>query len=368
MRTLAVLAMATLTLAGAGPVVSQTPTLEQALRRARDYTPLPLSLARDQADWVESHANLPESFDPADDIQSRIEALTAQAERDERLSRTVFRDGAPVLGRECVVTGLKGCSSSMGGYIALDDGGLQWQVQEGYTDENGISGGIVFIGDAHAARFGPVAPVAWSFDGARFEAPVLLSGPEFDGKAYIAVPGIHAGSGSGNADVLFRWTPHASPELVQIDTWSWRDSLDEMLPEGLEVWQGVRFNWPNMMAFTPLWQDGDGNCCGTGGTATLSFRIEGDRLVLSDARVHDPVLDTALTTPTEVFDYAGRWAGCAHWGGEEGYDPDRRAQINAALARLRCAALESDGAGLTRKYADSPRTLALIARVQSNGE
>lgn len=368
MRALAVLTLVSLTLAGAGPVVSQTPTMEQALRRARDYTPLPLSLASDQADWAESHANLPEGLDPAEDIRSRIEALTTQADRDQRLARTIFRDGAPTLGRECVATGLKGCSSSMGGYIVLNEGSLQWQVQDGFTDESGVSGGIVFIGDAGAARIGPVAPIAWSFDGARFDAPVLLTGPEFDGKAYVAVPGIRAGSGSGNADVLFRWTPHASPELVQIDTWSWRDSLDEKLPEGLEIWQGVRFDWPNMMAFTPLWQDGDGNCCGTGGTAILSFDIEGDKLVLSDVSVRDAIVDSAISTPTEVFDYAGRWAGCTHWGGEPGYDPERMAQINAALAELRCSALDADGAALKREYADSPRTLALIARVEAGGE
>ncbi|MDZ4372116.1 MAG: hypothetical protein U1C74_11910 [Phenylobacterium sp.] len=205
MRALAVLTLASLTLAGAGPVTGQTPTMEQALRRAQDYSPLPLTLAREQADWLESHANLPEGFDPADDIQSRIEALTAQADRDAGLARTIFRDGAPPLGRECVATGLKGCTSPMGGYLALDEGGLHWQLQQGFTDEDGVSGGIVFIGDAGAARMGPTAPIAWSFDGARFEAPVLLTGPEFDGKAYIAVPGVRAGSGSGNADVLFRW-------------------------------------------------------------------------------------------------------------------------------------------------------------------
>lgn len=368
MRTLAVLTLVSLTLAGAGPVVGQTPTLEQAMRRARDYSPLPLSLARDQADWAESHADLPEGLDPADDVLSRIEALTVQADRDQRLGALRFRDGPAALGRECVGDGLKGCSSSMGGYLALEEASLQWQVQDGFTDENGISGGIVFIGDAGAARMGPTAPVAWSFDAARFEAPILLSGPEFDGKVYIAVPGIHAGSGSGNADVLFRWNLPDTRRLTQIDTWSWRDSLDEMLPEGLEIQQGVRFDWPNMMAVTPLWQDGDGHCCGTGGTAILDFGIEGDRLVLTAVSVRDPVVDNALMTPTGVYDYAGRWAGCTHWGGEEGYDAERRAQINAAVTELRCSALEADGAALRREHADNPRTLALIARIQADGQ
>ncbi len=366
MRALAVLALATLTLAEAGPVVSQTPTLDQALRRAREASPLPLTLTRDQADWRASHAELPADVDPADDIQSRIAELVARAERDERLGAMVFRE-PPVLGRDCVATGLTGCSSAMGGYLALGDDRLQWQLQDGYTDEDGVSGGIVFIGDAGAARMGPTAPIAWSFDGARFDAPVLLSGPEFSGAAYIAVPGVHAGSGAGNADVLFRWDSPDSRRLTQIDTWSWRDDLAERLPEGLGIWQGVRFDWPHMTAFTPLWQDGDGNCCGTGGTAILSFAIEGDRLVLSDVSVRDAIIDNAITTPTEVFDYAGRWAGCAHWGGEESYDAARRAEIARAVAELRCGALRADGAALRRKYADRPRLLALIARAEAGG-
>lgn len=364
MRTLAVLALTALTFAGAGPVVSQTPSLDQALRRAREATPLPLSLARDQADWRMGHAELPGGMDPAADIQSRIEDLTLQAERDARLGAMVFSE-PPVLGRDCVATGLKGCSSPMGGYLALRDGGLQWQLQEGFTEEDGISGGIVFIGDAGAARMGPTAPIAWSFDAARFDAPVLLTGPEFGGAAYIAVPGIHAGSGSGNADVLFRWDFPDSRRLTQIDIWSWRGDLAQRLPEGLEVVQGVRYDWPNMMAVTPLWQEGDGNCCGTGGTAILSFEIEGDRLVLSSITVRDAVLDVAASTPTDVIDYAGRRAGCADRGGEP-HDLARQTEIARASAELGCANLRAVAAALRRKYADRPELLSVIARAEAS--
>lgn len=366
MRTLVVLTLVSLTLAGAGPVVSQTPTLDQALQRAREATPLPLSLARDQAEWRADHTEPYAGMSPDDEFQPRIEELTIQAERDERLRAMIFTT-PPVLGRECVATGLKGCSSPMGGYLALREGRLLWQVQDGFTEENGVSGGIVFLGDAGAARIGPTAPIAWSFDAARFDAPVLLTGPDFGGAAYIAVPGIHAGSGSGNADVLFRWDFPDSRRLTQIDTWSWWDDLAERLPEGLEVWQGVRFDWNNMMAVTPLWQDGDGACCGTAGTAILSFSIEGDRLVLSDVSVRDAIVDNAATTPVEVFDYAGRWIGCAHWGGEEPYDAERRAEIARAVTELRCAALEADGAALRREHAGDPRLLALITRAEASG-
>ncbi|MDO9588889.1 MAG: hypothetical protein Q7J13_13265 [Brevundimonas sp.] len=341
MRALAVLTFVSLTLAGGGPAVSQAPNMDQALRRARDVTPLPLTLARARAEWLESQADLPDGLDAADEIQSRIEALLIQAERDERMGGTIL-GGPPDLGRDCVVTGLQGCSSSIGGYLALGESRLLWQVQDGFTDEDGVSGGIVFIGDGGPARMGPTAPIAWSFDGAWFEAPVLLSGPGFGAAAYIAVPGIRAGSGSGNADVLFRWDLTDTRRLTQIDTWSWRDSLANGLPEGLEIWQGVRFDWPDMRAFTPLWQDGDGHCCGTGGTAVLSFEIDGDQLVLSDISVRDAVIDNAISTPTEVFDYAARWAGCAHWGGAE------------AEIRRRPAAAGADRPGRRRRGSGCP--------------
>jgi len=212
---------------------------------------------------------------------------------------------------------------------------------------------------------GPMAPVAWSFDAARFDPPILLTGSEFDGAAYVVVPGARAGSGSGNADILFRWEPPHSYYLTQIDTWSWRDDLAGRLPPGLEILQGLRFDWPEMLAFTPLWQDGDGACCGTGGTAILSFQIEGARLSLVDVTVRDALIDTAASTPDDVFAFAGRWIGCAHGGGEEPYDAERRAETARAVAELRCAALWSDRAALRLKYADDTRVLGLIARVDA---
>lgn len=351
MRALIVVTLASLLLTGAGPVAGQTPTMEQALRRAREATPLPLSLARDQADWLAGHAELPTEFDLAEDVAARIGDLLRQTERDTHMAQTVFRE-PPRLGRDCAATALRGCSSPMGGYLALREASLMWQVQTGFTDEDGVSGGVVFIGDAGAARIGPTAPVAWSFDAARFEAPVLLTGPEFDGAVYIAVPGVRAGSGAGDADLLFRWDAPDTRQLTQIDTWSWRDDLEDRLPPGLEIWQGLRFDWPEMLAFTPLWQPGDGACCGTGGTAILSFEIEGDKLVLSHVTVRDAAIETAARTPLEVFDYAGRRLRCER-GAEAGAD---------------CASLAAAGAALRRAHADDPRILALIARAEAPRE
>jgi hypothetical protein len=73
-------------------------------------------------------------------------------------------------------------------------------------------------------------------------------------------------------------------------------------------------------------------------------------------------MDLAMTLPTEVFDLAGRWALCGHWGGEEPYDAERRAEIDQAVEELRCAALTADTAALKAKYADQPAIVAMLTR------
>ncbi len=94
----------------------------------------------------------------------------------------------------------------------------------------------------------------------------------------------------------------------------------------------------------------------------LSFEIRDDVLVLSGANVREPLLDAAMTVPTEVFDWMGRKLLCDHWQGEEGHDPDRQARISAAVRELRCEAEPADGTALKVRYADSPMLAALIAR------
>ena len=292
--TLTAVILVSMVLGGAGQVAGQAPSMDLAFREAREHSPLPLTLAYEQAQWAvdQQRVSATAELDAQDNIDSRIEDLQRQTARDRKLAKTIFDDGAS-LGARCVTEALQGCSSSMGGYLNLRGRRpLQWQLQDGFTDEDGISGGIVFIGDAEAARYGPTAPVAWAFDAAYYQAPVLLSGPEFDGHAYVVVPGTHAGSGAGNADLMFRWNAQGSPQLSQIDTWSWRDGVGDRLPAGLEIGSSLRIDWMAMTAFTPLRQPGDGGCCATGGAAILSLSVQGDRLVLDDLRVTAGHLDS----------------------------------------------------------------------------
>jgi hypothetical protein len=56
----------------------------------------------------------------------------------------------------------------------------------------------------------------------------------------------------------------------------------------------------------------------------------------------------------DVRDFLKRRQDCQHWAGEEGYDAARRAEINAAYAKLRCAALDADEDALKRRYNGNP--------------
>jgi hypothetical protein len=56
----------------------------------------------------------------------------------------------------------------------------------------------------------------------------------------------------------------------------------------------------------------------------------------------------------DVRDFLKRIQDCQHWAGEEGYDAARRAEINAAYTKLRCAALDADEDALKRRYNGNP--------------
>lgn len=68
----------------------------------------------------------------------------------------------------------------------------------------------------------------------------------------------------------------------------------------------------------------------------------------------------AAWVPQDIVAYAGRRKQCNHWGGEEGYDKARAAEINRAVAKLNCNALDDDEKLLLRRYRSSPGLLKQI--------
>lgn len=344
--------MLALSVGGAAPAQDGR-EVETAYEAALAVTSTPVSLAAEQAAWARDGGGDPETR------AWRIEALNAQAARDRRVR--ALRPVAADLARGCIDIGLQGCVSERGGYITRRDGpALYWQVQDGFTDADGISSGFVLLAPRPDGR--TLVPLAWSVAPARYQTPRWADAPQ--GAVILTVPGTYHGTGGHNADLMFRWD-EAAGRLVQIDNLSWWADLDARLPQGLGAWKGVDFLDEGLSAHTALWRSDDGNCCPTGGEAMLDFRIENDRLVLTEVRVQDALARLATSIPADVFAWVQRREGCAHWGGEEPYDAERAADIDAALRELDCETLDADEQALRAAHADRPAILEAIGRARA---
>ncbi len=340
-----------------GPSIAQTPSdTEQVWARARAVSPQPLSLDREHAEWLEERKT-DESADRVWDGR-----WTFSATRDAAARRLVVSEDR--LATACVDFDLHHCVVQQAGSLMAREGQLYWQIQYG-EEPNGTTQGFVLM----TRTAGGLKPVVWSFDGLVYSPPILIH--DEGGRIYVAIPGRKAGTGQYNADRLYRWTSNAAVPLTQIDNESWRDGLDARLPAGLHVQKGVEFSYENLgdamvlAGHTLLWRDDDGDCCAAGGDARLTFDIKDDALILTHLDVQDAFLSIAATVPTDIYDYAGRRLACDHWGGEDPYDADRRAEIEAAVTELRCSSLGTDGEALKAKYR---HRRPLLERIQSLGE
>lgn len=270
-------AAALLALGAGGAAAQPGAQVQAAFEAARRVSPVPLSLDREQADWLQY------GDQGAEGVTERIDELTARAAHDR--AAWDLRVTPAELAGSCLPIVLNDCHNVAGGYVTLPDRPtLYWQVQRGFTERDGAMGGFVLLRpDAGGTT---LRPVAWDFGGMAYQPPEWIEGAS--GAVFAAVPGRHAGTGAYNADVIFRLAADEGERpLVQIDNFSWRDTLKDRLPQGLEVWKGVRFIYGALMADTALWRADDANCCPTGGDALLDFEITDDRLVLTGVQVND---------------------------------------------------------------------------------
>ncbi|ODT82756.1 MAG: hypothetical protein ABS76_06785 [Pelagibacterium sp. SCN 64-44] len=199
------------------------------------------------------------------------------------------------LDHECVTRMLKNCKVLTSGRINFDYGEhegepmLVWQTQSGFTDEDGSIGGFV----VYSVERDRLSFVGSGFDGYRFAPPRLST----DG-SLLHVPGYTGGTGAYNADRLYKWGDTGAARYIEawrpVDIDTWRRTIDEQLPEGLEIWKGVDYDFDDwfygaLNARTPLWRADDGNCCPSGGWATIHFDIDDLQLVVTDIDYIPPV-------------------------------------------------------------------------------
>lgn len=270
--TVSILALtAALSACGQAPAaVAQEPlatTVDGAYRQALALTPMPYEVQAEHQYWTTAPANErgEDSF-YIEDLQRRI-----TADRKARAVRTTVE----ALDDACVDVVLKGCSVSSGGFVQGGDKRLWFQIQDGFTDEDGVGGGVVIFEQESG---GALKPIYWAFEGSRYEAPMLT--PNGEGQWLLIVPGISRGTGSGDMTVMMLWR---DGQWRPVDV-NWQSRAGYLL-EGFEVRHQPRWHFPELSAHTPLWRASDANCCGDAGSAGLDFEIVDDRLTLTSANI-----------------------------------------------------------------------------------
>lgn len=183
----------------------------------------------------------------------------------------------------CIGTILDECKVLSAGYLNKDDGSfdLAFQTQGGSTVEDGSIGSILLYHYADGAW----AELAEAHDAYRYSPPVITD------TGLLHVAGYTSGTGSFNADLLFTANEAGTAwQAVDVDTW--HDHVADMLPKGLAIWKGVRYDFNNWelgpVAYTSLWREDDANCCATGGEATLVFKIVDQVLTLDNVIYTEP--------------------------------------------------------------------------------
>lgn len=269
--------------------------LARTLQQAMAATGRPSTLARTAANWRREREAGSWDYDAgahapwtADDLASHYRSLLSLLDEELRMARALPATvPAASLGQTCVGEAMdQGCSVTANGRARTADGqALAWQVQAGATSGNGVTGGVLLF----AVDGGVLRLAGWSYFGAEFQPPVVF---QHEGATLVAAEGVHAGSGSHNADVLYRID---GATWREVELGSWLDDLHRRLPPGLEVWRGVRFDWPELRVRTPLWREGDGGCCPSGGQADVRLGLDGDSLVVTDVE----------TTPAQPRPAAG---------------------------------------------------------------
>jgi hypothetical protein len=78
---------------------------------------------------------------------------------------------------------------------------------------------------------------------------------------------------------------------------------------------------------------------------------------LSAAANDDILPELKKGQPKEVKALIDRIYTCNHFAGEEGYDRERRAELNAAMRQNRCAQVETDEAKMVARYKNNRKVV-----------
>lgn len=245
-------------------------TIEAAYREALALSPLAYEVENAHRYWTGAEPDM------RSDEAYYLETLQRRI-RQDRIARAAVAtpDGL----NACVEVVLKACGVDSAGFLSAgDQGRLWWQIQSGFTDEDGVGEGVMIFREAEGGR---LEPILWTFEGGSYENPYLER--HGDGQWLLIVPGLSRGTGSGDMTVMMLWR---DGEWRAVDT-DWQSRAGALL-NGLEVRHQPRWAFPRLVAMSPLWRPSDANCCGEAGWANLEFDIVDDRLTLVDLELVAP--------------------------------------------------------------------------------
>lgn len=252
-------------------------TLGTAFAAALAASPHPQALRAEQRQWIASKRD--QAATPNDLInayQTRTADLRQQiADWDaiwQSVGATPPGDCLKLLAEDDPV-----CTVTEAGMLTGAPGGaLRYRVQTWRDgDRTTGTGVIVLAGDGAAAR-----PLTWSADvDTYYDTPKILPTPQ---GILLDLPGYVSGTGNVSAETLFVFRDGGWHE---VDITAWIDQLGARLPKDIGAWKGIYPDWRAMTARTPLWREGDGNCCPHAGSATVTLRLDQDRIVLVSLRV-----------------------------------------------------------------------------------
>ncbi len=109
---------------------------------------------------------------------------------------------------------------------------------------------------------------------------------DIDGRQLLVYKAHPGGTGNFYIEYYFLFDEDTRlPVPLNLDVINQR--LATLLPEGRAVWKGGGFDIESLTYSSPVWQEGDGNCCPSAGRVTMQLNIEENELVVTDAQ-YDP--------------------------------------------------------------------------------
>jgi len=166
-----------------------------------------------------------------------------------------------------------------------------------YLDRNRTRAKVVLVG-----RNGQYRPLLWLFhDGALNlsaseivtvnEVEILMSRTREDGTGHFWL------------EDYFVFDPPLQ-KLVNLRVQERiQEELGRLLPAGHGVWKGGGFDIRTLTFSHSIWKEGNANCCPTGGSVTLNFRLSAGRLELAASSV-EPAADS-VSPPKPHPDHPG---------------------------------------------------------------